>query len=396
VVLGSTSLKDLSNIDEISGNMYSDEEMRGLMHTVLESDKNAIEDGKLITDAINQGFLSFTPSEMFEALVKNYSFAEHIYGKSFISRLFEYDPSYLKRNINIPEFQKLLKEKLKKKMGSLKDEGLLGEEYELTEKGISLASVIMYFEELDHLVPKGFFGEKEHREKHSDGAKDSVKPYSGERYRNIAMKASVKKAIRRGHTTLIKDDLMSFEMKARGHAFIVYALDASGSMRGKKLEQCKKAGIALAYRAIEGRDKVGLIVFGKNVKSTVEVTDNFPILLKEIVKIRAGSETNLVDTIKEAIKLFPSGEFTKHLVIVTDAMPTVGDKPQHETLEAVNMAAAQGLTISVVGIELNPEGKSLAEKMVLEGKGRLYLARDLAEIDKLVLEDYYEMAGNNY
>ena len=33
-------------------------------------------------------------------------------------------------------------------------------------------------------------------------------------------------------------------------------------MKGPKIGACKRAGIALAYKAIEEKDKVGLIVFG--------------------------------------------------------------------------------------------------------------------------------------
>ena len=37
---------------------------------------------------------------------------------------------------------------------------------------------------------------------------------------------------------------------------IIYGLDASGSMKGNKLKAAKKAGIALAFKAIEEKNTV--------------------------------------------------------------------------------------------------------------------------------------------
>ena len=58
------------------------------------------------------------------------------------------------------------------------------------------------------------------------------------------------------------------------------------------------------------------------------------------------------------------------------------------SLEAVSQARSQGVTISIIGIQLDKEGQDLAEQMARLGDGRLYLARQLNEVDKLILEDY--------
>ena len=199
----------------------------------------------------------------------------------------------------------------------------------------------------------------------------------------------MKRAIRRGKKEIGIPDLIVFEKKGRGESYVVYALDASGSMKGKKLEQCKKAGIALAYKAISEKDKVGLIVFGSDIKKSIEPTDNFLMLIKEITSISASKQTNISKTIIEAISLFPRGEFTKHLVLITDALPTHGDNPEKETLEAVSLARSNKITISLIGIMLNESGRKLAERAAELGEGRLYVVKDVGEIDKVVLEDYY-------
>ena len=390
--IGETEIKEASEAEELTGGLKRQSEEDKLMNSVLENDKEIVDDGRLIKDAINQGIGSFTPNLLFEQIVKNYSIAEQIYGESLIKLLSGYNPGYIKRNINIPEFQRELRKRIEEKIEQLKDKGLLEKDGFITGRGIELASLILYTEELDNIIPKGIFGEKTHKKPSHYGDKEDAKQYKkGDRYRDIAIKKSAKLAIRRGHKELIKKDLKSFERQSKGQCYIIYALDASGSMKGKKIEQCKKAGIALAFKAIDEKDKVGLIVFGSDIKQSIEPTADFPLLLKEITSARASKETDIKATLRKAVELFPNEKITKHLILLTDALPTVGENPEEETLEEVSAARANGITISVIGIGLDEKGKNLAEKIAALGEGRLYIIKDLENVDKIVLEDYYSV-----
>ncbi|MBI2647025.1 VWA domain-containing protein [Candidatus Woesearchaeota archaeon] len=392
MIIGSVKLtfKEISKVEELSGKLAFQELENKFMHSVIENDKQTIDNGKLINGMINQGMSSFTPDLMFEQLIKNYSIAKQIYGDSVIKLVFGYEPDYIRRNIGFPEFQKELKERLSNKVEELKEEGFLDNDYSLTEKGFEFASLILYFEELDKIITKDVIGEKISKKPFIYGEKYSSRLYKkGDRYRDIALKKSVKLAIRRGHDNLCEKDLMVYEKQRKGQAYIVYALDASGSMRGKKIEACKKAGIALAYKAINEKDKVGLIVFGSEIKNVIEPTLDFTRLLKGITKVRASKETNIISTLQKAIELFPSENITKHLILITDAMPTKGETPEKSTLEEASIARSKGITISLIGINLNEKGKKFAEKIVEIGEGRLYIVRNIENIDKIILEDYY-------
>jgi len=385
-------IHEKEEIEELSGKLSFQNVEDKLMHSVLENDKETIEKGKLISDSINQGLDSFTPDLIYQQLIKNYSMAKHIFGPSLLKLATGYNLDYIKKNINIPEFQKELRFRIQKNFEKLKDEGLLGNDNEITDKGIELASLVMYFEELDKIIPKGFLGEKIYKKTSIYGSKEDVKNYKkSDRYRDIAIKKSAKLAIRRGHKKLQEKDLRVYERQSRGKCYIVYALDASGSMKGAKIDACKRAGIALAYKAIEERDKVGLIVFGSEIKTTVEPTSDFSYLLKNIVSAKASMETDIVATLRKAIELFPNENITKHLILITDALPTIGKEPEEETLQAASIARNKGITISLIGINLNEKGKELAEKIVELGEGKLYIVKNIENIDKVVLEDYYSV-----
>src|SRR3989338_2405700 len=250
----------------------------------------------------------------------------------------------------------------------------------------------MYFEELDKIVPKGILGEKIHKRTSIYGSKEDFRNYKkGDRYKDIAIKKSAKLAIRRVHKKLEEKDLRVYERQSKGQSYIVYALDASGSMKGAKIDACKRAGIALAYKAIDECDKVGLIVFGSEIKTVIEPTQDFSYLLKSITSIKASRETDLVATLKKSIELFPNENITKHLILITDALPTIGKEPEKETLQEASIARNKGITISLIGINLNEKGKKLAEKIVELGEGKLYVVKDVENVDRIVLEDYYSI-----
>lgn len=389
---GELELKEFSKAEELTGKLAFQHLENKLMHSVLENDKKIIDSGKLISDAINQGMSSFSPDLMFEQLVKSYTIAKQIYGESIIRLVSDYEPDYIKKNIGIPEFQKELKERIQQKIEELKEEGFLHKDSSLSEKGVELASLVLYFEELDKIVSKGIAGEKISKRAFVYGEKESSRLYKkGDRYRDIALKSSVKLAVRRGHSNFSRKDLQVYERQSKGRTYVIYALDASGSMKGKKIEACKKAGIALAYKAINEKDKVGLIVFGSEVKKAIEPTSDFTMLLKEITRIRASKETDIVSTLRKATEMFPMENITKHLILITDALPTKGDEPEKSALEEASAARSKGITISLVGISLDEKGKKFAEKIAEIGEGRLYVVRNLENVDKIVLEDYYSV-----
>ncbi len=386
-------VKEFSEIDEISGKLKRDSVSDKLMSSVMESDEEKIDEGKLIREAINQGLGSFTPDIMFENLVKNYQNAKRIYGPRLISLLSGYNDSYVERNIKIPEFQRELKKKLEEGIENMKKDKLLDKEGTILEGGIELAALTLYMEELDNIVPKGNFGERIHKKISHYGEKQGTRSYrKGDRYKDFALKKSIKTALRRGHSELHKGDLKTFERMSRGKTYIVYALDASGSMRGKKIDAAKKAGVALAFRAIDNKDKVGLITFGSEIKDVIAPTNDFGLILKEITKVKASKETDFVATLEKAIEIFPDEGVTKHIILLSDALPTVGDDPEEKTLNAVSSARSANISVSLIGIGLDKKGEKFGRRIVEVGNGKFYICRNLDNLDKIMLEDYYDYA----
>lgn len=378
-------------ITELFGKLKQDPELNKLMRSVLENDASSIEKGKIIEAAFDQSIGAFSPDIMFEKMVRDFRTAKQLYGERLIQLLTGYDPNYVEKNIGVPEFQRELKTKIKDRVAELRNDQLVSKEGAVTDKGVTLASLVLCLEELDRLAPKSCWGEHISEKKSVYGSTEGVKPFAKhDRYRDIAIKKSIKTAIRRGHQSLHEADLQSFERRSKGTFEIIYAVDASVSMKGEKLSNAKKAGVALAYKAIQNKDKVGLLLFSDEVLAEVPPSLDLVRILNTLTCVKASRQTNIAQTILKACELF-SRSAAKHLIILTDAMPTAahgGDDPYKETIEAAGVAANHSITISVIGLGLTKEGASLAEKIVEVGKGKCYTLINTKDVDVIILEDY--------
>jgi len=337
---------------------------QSIVDAVIEGDEQLMEEGRMLSDAISYSVLSFVPDLMFEQLVSNFKTAKNLYGERILRAVTGKSTDYLERNISIPEYQRELKKTMSQKIQGLKEKKLLDRKYALNKRAMELASLIMYIDELEKLQPRGM-GEKVYSVPSVYGDREDIRHYSrGDRYRDVSISRSVKTAIRRNHRQMRMEDIRVNQRRSRGQIYMVYALDASGSMRGEKIDRCKKAGIALSYKAIQHKDMVGLIVFGRDIEKKIEPTYHFDRLLKEIASIRASSETDMAKTIRESIRMFPTRDVTKHLVLITDAMPTAGERPETDTLEAENVTDMSPLHVDWITEKLHRNPK-LRDEIIL-------------------------------
>ncbi len=363
-----------------------------LANSLLQKDKSKLHSGSLLNEAINQGLFAFSPNLICSQIVKNFNLAVNIYGEKLLKLITGYNPGYIHKNVNVPEFQRELKIKIEKTFKNLEYEELIDSEGVISDTGMTLASFVLLMEELDVLFSNSIGEKKGTIKSHYGDKADSRLFRLGDRYKDLAIKQSVKLALRRGHASLKKEDIKTFERVNKSNVQLIYAIDASGSMKGAKIESAKKAGIALAFKAVQNKDLAGLVVFGSEIKFAERPTRDFKKLLKSITQIRASKQTNFVRMLNKAIELFSHKISTKHLIILTDALPTAGENPELETMEAVSKAKAHNISISIVGINLDGKGKNFAEKIVQFSQGKLYLIKNLQELDKIILEDYYAVA----
>jgi Mg-chelatase subunit ChlD len=363
----------------------SGKEESKLMSSVDQS-ANEENNGKLAEDYMNNSIGSFTPDIVFQNIVNNYKNAKKLYGETIIRELTDFEPGYIEKNVKIPEFQTELKKNIASNVKDLKDKGILNSKFVLTEQGIDLAAINICESELDKLKIKGF-GNKKTKEKDIHGEKDSYAKYNSQtRYKDVSVAQTIKNATRRKHNIIQIQDIKAYERKKTGRVDIIYCIDSSGSMKGDKIGLSKRAGVALSYKAIKDSNRVGLLVFDSEIRNTIQLTKDFNLLLSELVRIKARNQTDIKQVISNASEMLAKSKNTKHIVVLSDAMPNVGET--EDVYKAAAIAASRNITISFIGIDLDKQGTEIANKIVDIGKGRLYKVKKMDNIDSILLEDY--------
>jgi len=364
-----------------------------LMSTVDsgEADKN---NGKIAEESINNSMGSFTPDLIFQNMVKNYKNAQNLYGETIIRELTNFEPGFIEKNIKIPEFQKEIKKNIAANVKKLKSEGVIDNQYVLTDSGVELAAIHICESELDKLKIRGL-GDRKTKENDPNGEKEDFSVFKKtSRYKDLAISQTVKSTIRRAHNNIEIEDIKVYDRKKQGRLDIIYAIDASGSMKGNRIGMSKRAGIALAYKAILDKNRVGIIIFDSEIRKVINLTTDFNMILRELVTMRAKNKTNIHEVMKTATRMLSKSKNTKHIIILSDAMPNVGEQPKKELFENTSIAFSNRITTSVIGINLEKEGEKVAEKIAEIGKGRLYRIKKTDELDSIILEDY-EFARHN-
>ncbi len=374
-------VENLEKLEELEGKLAPSNEEDKLMRSVLENDEQAIKDGHLLQEAASAGLGSFTPDLLFEKLVKDYKEVAEIYGESIIREVTGEDPRTLERNVRIPEFRKILKDQMVQRMKRLQQDGLIDGDFMVTDKGFLLSAMVLIRDELDRLLSAGF-GKHEQSIKR-DMPSDEV-TVQQRRYKDLHLRKTIGLAMRRGHSSVDIGDLRYKELRSDGKVSLVYCLDASGSMKGKKLALAKRAGVALAYEAIRNGDDVGLVTFGATVETTLAPSKRFLEFVQALVTLKAKRETDIAGAIRSAIPLLTGT--SKHIVLLTDALHTSG--AVDDVLAAAQEAQNRSVTVSIIGIALDTEGRELSQKIVDITEGRFFHVQNLQELDLLILEDY--------
>jgi Mg-chelatase subunit ChlD len=387
---GPDDLEDFHPGEELDGNLSSNPDEQRLPRSVLDMDQQDIKDGMLVDEAFSQNLSSFMPDMMFKEFVKDFKNAKKLYGETIIRELSGYDPRFVEKNISIPEFQRDLKKRLKDSVDGLQERGILKKGGIFSPESLSVAALFLIDEEFQETYGShSNFGEAKNLSPDRFGEKSYTRLFrKGDIYKDLAIKQSIKLALRRGHNNLELSDLQSFDRESQQKVNIIYALDISGSMKGEKLRLAKKAGVALAHKAMRDGNEVGLVLFESSIAKTVPLTKDLLTFTKPLAVISPGKETNIALAIDKSVSLLRKAKGIKHVVILTDGLHTTSDDPHKVVNEEISKAVSQDVSISVVGITLDPKGLSLAQEIVDRSNGKLHGVSEAREIGGVVIADY--------
>ncbi|MDD2714885.1 MAG: VIT and VWA domain-containing protein [Candidatus Wallbacteria bacterium] len=140
---------------------------------------------------------------------------------------------------------------------------------------------------------------------------------------------------------------------------IIFALDTSGSMVGKKLDQARKA-LNFCLKSLKAADSFNLLTFATSVKAFSEKVlpadpENIKNSCEFLDKISSLGGTNISGALEQALNSFSKAELPHYLVFITDGEPTLELTEPGEILrktKELNQIRSRIFTLGI-GADLN-------------------------------------------
>ena len=173
---------------------------------------------------------------------------------------------------------------------------------------------------------------------------------------------------------------------------LIFVLDSSGSMSGKKIIQAKKA-VRFVIDHLEMGDKFALVDFDDGVEAfsagLVPVNPgNREKALHFVDEIEDSGGTNINDALLQALKMVQQEESPSYVLFLTDGLPTVGVTEVADILRNVGQANSQSTRIFVFGVG-NDVNTVLLDRLSLDNRGTSVYLGENDDLE-VAISQYYE------
>ncbi len=173
---------------------------------------------------------------------------------------------------------------------------------------------------------------------------------------------------------------------------LIFVLDSSGSMSGKKIKQAKEA-VRFIISHLDKKDRFSLVDFDDGVSLfSSEIIpasrENIERALRFVDEVEDSGGTNINDALLLALEMIEPGEGPNYILFLTDGLPTVGITGTAEIMKNINKANELKTRIFVfgVGYDVNTE---LLDRISSDNRGTsVYVAED--ENLEVAVSNYYE------
>ncbi|MFW6132111.1 MAG: VIT and vWA domain-containing protein [Candidatus Aminicenantaceae bacterium] len=173
---------------------------------------------------------------------------------------------------------------------------------------------------------------------------------------------------------------------------LIFVLDSSGSMSGKKIKQAKAAANFIIEH-LNKNDKFSIIDFddGVNLFSPDIVTadlNNRKKALHFVKEVEDNGGTNINHALLQALGIIKEDKKPNYILFLTDGLPTVGVTETKQILRNIRKANKHKSRIFVfgVGYDVNTE---LLDRMALENRGTSVYVTEGENLE-VALSNYYE------
>lgn len=173
---------------------------------------------------------------------------------------------------------------------------------------------------------------------------------------------------------------------------LIFVLDSSGSMSGRKIKQAKEA-VRFVINHLDEKDKFSIVDFDDGVdvfaSEIVPVnSENIKKALFFVDEIEDSGGTNINDALLQALKMIEVGERPNYILFLTDGLPTVGITGTAEILKNIINANKLKSRVFVFGVG-NDVNTELLDRIPSENRGTSVYVSENDNLE-VAISSYYE------
>ena len=161
--------------------------------------------------------------------------------------------------------------------------------------------------------------------------------------------------------------------EARVAKNVVFVLDRSGSMEGKKIEQAREA-LTFVLNNLRDGDRFNIVAYDSSVEAfrpemQTYSNDTRSAALGFVNGIYAGGGTNIDGALKAAMAQFQGAEGPTYLLFLTDGLPTVGETSEAKIVAASKQANPGKVRVISFGVGYDVNSR-LLDHLTREHRGQ--------------------------
>lgn len=202
------------------------------------------------------------------------------------------------------------------------------------------------------------------------------------RWQHPWMRIAIALAVLVGLAVVVEAKPRKPTTKSAPTAFAI-VLDRSGSMKGEKLEEAKKAVLAAA-KALSASDRIALVTFDSEARIVLpaKTRADDKAIAPRVAGVEAGGGTSILPGLKEAY-LELSGIVARKRVVL---LLSDGEAPADGIPELVREMRAAGMIVSTVAVQGADE--AMLRKISDDGGGRAYkIGDDLSKLSAVFVDE---------
>ncbi|MEZ4860818.1 MAG: von Willebrand factor type A domain-containing protein [Caldilineaceae bacterium] len=196
------------------------------------------------------------------------------------------------------------------------------------------------------------------------------------------------------NTTLLRIGLQGYDIPAdaRKDVALTFVIDVSGSMDMENRLGLAKRALNLLVEELRPTDTVAIVVYGSRARTVLPMTSAAEknTIIDAIGRLAPDGSTNAEAGLRMGYELAwraYNPNAINRVVLISDGVANVGQTGPDAILATIAQYAAQGITMTSVGVGMGNYNDVLMEQLADQGDGFYAYVDDIAAARKLFVDD---------